>query len=137
MPNDFLSLVRRQIFVTDIRCFVAGRNRIFKYAFYLQDRRFALRVKTLCKHTHRARVMRCDAVYFGINTILATGFHHENGGGMSSRGGIYLQTCNAPHFRTARFHDHSCGVFSLTVCLRTFLPYLMATPLKIPSLLPN
>jgi len=71
---------------------------------------------------HCARVMRCDAVYFGINTIRATVFHPENRGSMSSRGGIYLQTCSAPHFRTARFRDHSCGLFSLAVFLRTFLP---------------
>jgi len=134
MPTDFLSLVRRQIFVTGIRCFVAGRNRIFKFVSYLQDCRFALTVKTLCKHMYCARVMRCDAVYFGINTILATVFHPENGGNMSSRGGMYLQTYNASHFRKARFHDHSCGVFSLALCLRTILPYLMAMSLQIPSL---
>jgi hypothetical protein len=60
--------------------------------YYLKDCRFALRVKTLRKHMRCARVMRCDAVYFGINTILATVVHPENGGSMTSRGGIYLQT---------------------------------------------
>lgn len=79
MPTDFLSLVRRQIFVTDIRCSVAGRNRIFKYVACSQACCFAMRVKTLCKHMHCARVMRCKALYFGINTILATVFHPEKG----------------------------------------------------------
>jgi hypothetical protein len=102
MPTDFLSLVRRQIFVTDFRCFVAGSKQMFTYVSYIKDCRFTLRVKTLCKHMHCARVVRCDAVYFGINTILATDFHPEKGGSMSSRGGTYLQTCNPPHFLTAR-----------------------------------
>ena len=90
MPTDFLSLVRREIFVTDIRCFVAGMNRIFKYVSHLQDCCFALRVKTLCKHMHCARVMRCDAVCFGIYTILDTVVHPENVGSMSSRGCVYI-----------------------------------------------
>jgi hypothetical protein len=133
MPTDFLSLVRRQIFVTDIRCFVVGRNRMFTYVSYIKDCRFALRVKTLCKHMHCARVMKCDAVYFGINTILATFFHPENGGSTSSRGGIYLQTCNLPLSVQRDLHARCCRVISLAVCLRTFLPYPMAMSLKIPN----
>jgi len=38
--------------------------------------------------------MRYVAVYFGTNTILATVFHPENAGSMSSRGSMYLQTMN-------------------------------------------
>jgi hypothetical protein len=80
-----------------------------------------------------ARVMRCDAVYFGINAqfwLQSSTLKME-----AARPPDVAYICQHTMSHISELHDiheHCCGVQNLAVCLRTFLPYVMAMSLKIP-----